>query len=103
MTPKQLIGESKTSVVKLIFQHSKKTKHNEIIILSWNSNGSIISHSYLSIEEALRDTESLLNKNIWGIDFRRKFSLFPNKEEFILLHFHNNIVIKAEYKTWHHK
>lgn len=99
----QYIGISKTSVLKLVFQHSKRTKQGEVVILTWKRNGSIVSHSYRTVEEALNDSETLLNEDIWGIDFRKKFSFFSNEEDFILLHFSNGIVIESKKKRWHHK
>jgi hypothetical protein len=80
-----------------------KTKQGEVIIFTWEANGSIIYHCYSSVEEASSDSDSLLNKDIWGIDFRKKFSLFGAKEKFILLHFHEGKVKSFEYKIWIHK
>ena len=100
---KELIGMTKHDVLRQTFSYSPKTKQGEVIILTWNTDGSIISHCYSSVEEALNDSDSLLNKDIWGIDFRKKFSLFGAKEKFILLHFHEGKVKLFEYRIWIHK
>ena len=100
---KELIGMTKHDVLRQTFSYSPKTKQGEVIILTWNTDGSIVSHCYSSVEEALSDSDSLLNKDIWGIDFRKKFSLFGAKSKFILLHFHEGKVKSFEYKIWIHK
>ena len=100
---KELIGMTKNDVIRKTFNNSPKTKHGEIIIFTWETNGSIICHSYSSIEKALSDSVSLLNKDKWRIDFRKKFSLFGAKSKFILLHFHEGKVKSFEYKIWIHK
>lgn len=100
---KELIGMTKQEVLRQTFNYSPKTKDGEIIILTWDTNGSIISHSYSSIEKALSDSDSLLNKDVWGIDFRKKFSLFAAKAKFILLVFHDGKVKSFEHKIWTYK
>jgi hypothetical protein len=100
---KKLIGMTKQEMLRQTFSYSPKTKQGEVIIFTWEANGSIISHCYSSVEKALNDSDSLLNKDIWGIDFRKKFSLFGAKSKFILLHFHEGKVKSFEYKIWIHK
>ena len=78
---------TKHDVLRQTFSYSPKTKQGEVIIFTWEANGSIISHCYSSVEKALSDSDSLLNKDIWGIDFRKKFSLFGGKRKIYFITF----------------
>ena len=97
-----LIGKTKSEILETTFQFSPKTDKGEIIILTWEDNGSIVSHCYSSEEEALNDSTSLLSKDKWGIDFRRALSLWGRKERFLLLRFYDGKVKYCESKVFRH-
>ena len=64
---------TKHDVLRQTFSYSPKTKQGEVIIFTWEANGSIISHCYSSVEKALSDSDSLLNKDIWALILERNF------------------------------
>lgn len=97
-----LIGMSKEEILKLIFEKCPKNKYGETNIEAWEiENGRrlyLINFYYKSIQAAMKD-DRLMNKNIWEMKAKCKFSFsIYQKEECLEIYFEKGYVIKVKRK-----